>query len=270
MKKVILGIIIGIFLTTAVAAFGAEKPIKIILNGREIHSEVPPQIINDRAFVPIRVISEALGVDVKWDSASRAVILTSPENMPEFSVISYNKVDNEYGYDIIGEVKNQSNKTFSKVKIKAEILDSGGNVIDRLSTTLPPGVTPGETAFFKLRSLSSERYLVNTAKFSFFTSGECTVTPTDVIFSDVRFSRDTDIYNESTYVTGEIERTNKDYTREYNHPVIQIALFDENGRMVNLGEGDMDDFEQRKTGEFKITLDKGPAHSSYKIKCFSD
>ncbi|HOV79167.1 MAG TPA: FxLYD domain-containing protein [Bacillota bacterium] len=274
MKKniagIIAGIITGVILTMSAVAFGAERPVKIILDGREIHSDVPPQIINDRAFVPIRVISEALGIDVRWDEASRSVILTSPENMPEFGVVSYNKVDKEYGFVILGEVKNQSKKTFKKVEVKAKVIDSGGNVIDSLSTTLPAGITPGETAFFRLRSFSDKGYLYDRANFSFSVSDEVDVTPADVVFTDVRFSRDPDIYNDSLYVTGEVERTDEDLEREYKHPVAQVALFDENGRMVNFGEKSIEDFELGRSREFKIKLENGPAYSSYKLKFFSD
>lgn len=270
LKRVILGILIGILLTSTAVAFGADKPIKIILDGREISSDVPPQIINGRTFVPIRVVSEALGVDVKWDNEARSVILTSPENMPDFSIVSYNKVDTDYGYTILGEVKNRSKKTFSNAELKADVLDPSGNVVETLTSTLPPGVTPGETAYFRLRSFSGKGQQFYTANFSFSTSNECSVTPTDVIFNDVRFSRDTNMYNDFTYVTGEVERTEKDYTRKYNNPVVQIAFFDNNGKMVNYGERNLDDYGLKRYKDFKITMDKGPEHASYKLKCFSD
>ncbi|OPX89633.1 MAG: hypothetical protein A4E53_01448 [Pelotomaculum sp. PtaB.Bin104] len=270
LKKILIGIVIGVILTTSAMAFGDEKPIKIILDGKEINSDVPPQIINSRTFVPIRVISEALGVDVKWDSETRSVILTSPENLPFFSVVSYNKVDTEYGYAVLGEVKNQSTKTFSKVEVKAEVLDSGGNVVETLSTQLPPGVTPGDTVYFRLRSFSGKGNLFYSINFNFITSNECSVTPTDVVFSNVRFTRDPNIYNDFIYVTGEIERTDKDLTREYKDPMVQIALFDQDGKMINYGEKSLRDYGLCKYGEFKITLDKGPEYSKYKLKCFSD
>lgn len=170
----------------------------------------------------------------------------------------------------MGEVKNQSKKIFSNAAIKAEILDSHGNVVETLSSTLPPGVTPGETAYFKLRSFSGKGNLFYSANFSFSSSDECSVTPTDVVFNNVRFSRDSNMLNDFTYVTGEVERTDKDYTRKYNHPMIQIALFDKNGKMINYGEKNLEDYEMSKYNDFKITVEKGPEHSSYKIKCFSD
>ena len=108
MRKILIGVMLGMFLAFAGMAFSEEIPIRILLDGREIYSDTPPQIINDRTFVPIRVISEALGVHVEWDQEARAVVLTSPENLPPFSIVSYEKINSEYGYYILGEAKNQS------------------------------------------------------------------------------------------------------------------------------------------------------------------
>ena len=60
--------------------------------------------------------------------------------------------------------QNQS-KTFADVEIKADILDPAGNVIETLTTYLPAGVTPGESAYFKLRSYSNQEYLVSDVSF---------------------------------------------------------------------------------------------------------
>ncbi len=52
-------------------------------------TDVPPQIIDNRTFVPLRLISNALGVEVKWDDASRTVYVNSslpPEETQTFAV----------------------------------------------------------------------------------------------------------------------------------------------------------------------------------------
>jgi hypothetical protein len=268
-RKILIGVMLGMFLAFAGMAFSEEIPIRILLDGREIYSDTPPQIINDRTFVPIRVISEALGVHVEWDQEARAVVLTSPENLPPFSIVSYEKINSEYGYYILGEAKNQSKKTFADVEIKADILDPAGNVIETLTTYLPAGVTPGESAYFKLRSYSNQEYLVSDVSFDISAKDEISITPVEVTFNDVRFTRDQNIYNDFLYVTGEVERSDSDLKREYKNPVIQIGLFDSSGRMVNFGERHIDDFKS-KYGEFKITLEKGPAYKTYELKCFSD
>jgi hypothetical protein len=48
-------------------------------DGAEIESDVPAQIINGRTMVPLRILSESIGADVKWDNATRTVTVTTPE-----------------------------------------------------------------------------------------------------------------------------------------------------------------------------------------------
>ena len=43
---------------------------------KEIVLDVPPCIIGDRTLVPIRAISESLGMDVQWDDLTRTVLIT--------------------------------------------------------------------------------------------------------------------------------------------------------------------------------------------------
>lgn len=46
---------------------------KITKNGEEIEIDVPARIINERALVPIRVISESFENTVSWDGTNRIV-----------------------------------------------------------------------------------------------------------------------------------------------------------------------------------------------------
>ena len=43
----------------------------------EITLDVPPQIVDDRTLVPVRAISESLGVSVDWVAETQTVVLTS-------------------------------------------------------------------------------------------------------------------------------------------------------------------------------------------------
>lgn len=63
-------------------------------SGTEL-SDVAPKIINDRTFVPLRLISNALGIGIEWDNSSRTVNVDSSktsEKAPFFDVkiISHN------------------------------------------------------------------------------------------------------------------------------------------------------------------------------------
>jgi len=79
------GLIIAavIIVFTAVSFIGpitadAQQVIKIFINGSEVYSDVQPIIINSRTMVPIRAISEGLGMDVEWDALNRHVIISNP------------------------------------------------------------------------------------------------------------------------------------------------------------------------------------------------
>ena len=77
MKKILCLILVlvmsaGIFVTVS-----AQEEIKIFLNGKEIVTDVPPQLINDRTLVPIRAISESFGCDVDWVDATQTVVITT-------------------------------------------------------------------------------------------------------------------------------------------------------------------------------------------------
>ena len=46
---------------------------KMYKNIEEFYLDVPPQIINDRTFVPVRAIAESFDADVQWDSETNEV-----------------------------------------------------------------------------------------------------------------------------------------------------------------------------------------------------
>lgn len=56
------------------------RKVPVMLNGRELESEVPSFIDVDRTMVPIRFFAETLGADVKWD-----------ENLKKATIIQGNK-----------------------------------------------------------------------------------------------------------------------------------------------------------------------------------
>lgn len=56
--------------------------------------DVPPQIINGRTLVPIRIVSECLGADVLWKSETRTVYITSGDKI---KYIDWNDYTYYYG-----------------------------------------------------------------------------------------------------------------------------------------------------------------------------
>lgn len=57
----------------------AQAPVRIFVKGNAVTSDVEPIIENNRTLVPIRVISESLGYDVKWINSERKVIISKAD-----------------------------------------------------------------------------------------------------------------------------------------------------------------------------------------------
>lgn len=80
MKKFWYGLLAGVFVGFLFASAGlglAAQPIRLVVNGREVKTDVPPQVVNGRVLVPLRFIAEALGAEVGWDDKTRTVIVRS-------------------------------------------------------------------------------------------------------------------------------------------------------------------------------------------------
>lgn len=98
MKKRIQGIIIGIVIGVLIGSVGIlastrqvqetlnYNNIKILLDGEELiprdvnGNYVEPFIIDGTTYLPVRGISNALGLDVDWDGKTQTVLLTTPDD----------------------------------------------------------------------------------------------------------------------------------------------------------------------------------------------
>ncbi|RXZ77601.1 copper amine oxidase N-terminal domain-containing protein [Paenibacillaceae bacterium] len=75
LKKKIGVAVLGGLLAVSVG-FGvafANGNIKIIVNGKQISSDVAPRMVNNRVMVPISFVSKALGANVSWDQKTQTV-----------------------------------------------------------------------------------------------------------------------------------------------------------------------------------------------------
>lgn len=121
MKKILhllTGILIGSLLT-ATFSF-ADQPIRIFINGKEVQTSVPPQMIDDSVFVPVRFVSEQLGAQVEWDSASRSVMIMTQINNIQQPQLD-NNIDNQQSSNKLpttstGEIDTERIKALEKAE----------------------------------------------------------------------------------------------------------------------------------------------------------
>ncbi len=110
------------------------------INGKEATLDVPAQIISGSTMVPLRFVGEAMGAELKWDGATRTVIITTtggtsapvPSPKTPLSLDSIN-------------LSNADNKMWLKAGSSVNILLKG---------------TPGAQASFRIPGLVEEVSLV--------------------------------------------------------------------------------------------------------------
>lgn len=84
----------------------SQDGIEIIVDGRGIYREglnffreedkvLPYQIVNERTFVPIRFIADALHMDVYWDQETKTVSLLTNNDYEEYDIFVYNYDNND-------------------------------------------------------------------------------------------------------------------------------------------------------------------------------
>ncbi len=80
--------VIALLAAISVTEAFAGKPVKLLVNGQEIKSDVPAQIINDRTMVPVRWIAETLGADVQWDGQQNIVNIIKNKDQSELMEVA--------------------------------------------------------------------------------------------------------------------------------------------------------------------------------------
>ena len=83
-KQIIILTIIALFALFAVAFTNNVMQLtahimhfRIFVNGEEKHFENPIITINDRVYIPLREVSELLGMDVEWDDENNKITINS-------------------------------------------------------------------------------------------------------------------------------------------------------------------------------------------------
>jgi hypothetical protein len=142
-KKYFLGVLTGFIVCTMLVSTLAlaNSPIKLIVNGVEVFSDVPPQIIDGRTMIPARPLAEALGAKVEWDAENNAVVVTGgiqvgAKPIDLEPVDETNKVD-ENNLDNNTKVKTTTFKGLRAIEVDGEIYFNNIDYIKRYEDNHP-------------------------------------------------------------------------------------------------------------------------------------
>lgn len=76
-KPVIQLLMAALVLVAVLPAAPAAAAITLVVNGKALSPDVPPQLVEGRTVVPLRFIGEALNMEVLWDDQLQAAVLRS-------------------------------------------------------------------------------------------------------------------------------------------------------------------------------------------------
>lgn len=123
MSKILKKISTAIVLSSVLIAPVFAQSIDIVINNKKVETPDAPYIKEERTLVPLRLISENLGIKVDWDNTNRQVVLKKSSGdillpiQKDYYLVNGQRVPTE----ISGEIKND--RTFVPVKLIAELFD---------------------------------------------------------------------------------------------------------------------------------------------------
>lgn len=101
-----------------------SNEISVSVNGKKVEMDAKPYIKNSRTMVPVRFISESLGLKVGWEAKTKTVIIGEQDKV--MLVIGQSKITKAdkttVAIDAPAEISNQ--RTFVPVRAIAEIFNS--------------------------------------------------------------------------------------------------------------------------------------------------
>ncbi|MEN6324613.1 MAG: copper amine oxidase N-terminal domain-containing protein [Syntrophomonas sp.] len=73
-RHLFASVLVAVFLLGLCSlSMAAENQVRLLVNGQEIESDVPAQIIDGRVMVPVNWITTALHADIRWDEVQHTV-----------------------------------------------------------------------------------------------------------------------------------------------------------------------------------------------------
>lgn len=100
-----------------------NKNIDITVNGTKLYPDSSPYLENNRTFVPIRFIAEALNADITWNSSTSTAIITDGNKTISLPVGSKTALVNDSSYILDAPIKNYNGRVYIPVRFVSEILD---------------------------------------------------------------------------------------------------------------------------------------------------
>ena len=85
-KSILSMILVTVLLLSAVMPISAERPIKVMVGGEILETDVAPEIVEGRILLPLRAVFEAIGAEVFWDGETKTVTAKREDDTVSFTI----------------------------------------------------------------------------------------------------------------------------------------------------------------------------------------
>ncbi len=191
LKDMLLGAMVATLIVGAVPIAYAKvadtmipvsyNSIKVLVDGKELKTDKEPFTYDGTTYLPVRAVAEAVGKEVKWDSATKTVTLNNKEATAETETKTNTEVKKEttangfafsseylvessgnYTY-VTGEITNQNNKKYTMIEVEYTFYDKDGSLMGG-GNGYVYDLVEGQTKSFKLME-SGDYSSAKTVKF---------------------------------------------------------------------------------------------------------
>lgn len=135
----------------------------ILVNGEKVKLDVSSRIVNGRAYLPIRIVSESIGSSIVWDGGSRSVVINTKEEKDPVKISSKDENDNSNISDEIS-ISFSSSKDDIKVDQIFELKQPNRLVIDFDQILLEDLVIPNIEASNLIEDIRCSQFELNPNK----------------------------------------------------------------------------------------------------------
>lgn len=98
----------------------ANSDIKLWINGDYVSTDVPPVIENERTLVPLRIVSENLGLEVNWDGDLKQITISKDDEQFIFLIGQNFYQEGEVKHDLDVAPKIIDGRTLVPIRVIAE------------------------------------------------------------------------------------------------------------------------------------------------------
>lgn len=121
----VIFLLAGLIFALGMVNTAEARGIRVLVNGQALAADVQPLLVRERVLVPLRVIAEHLGADLKWDGHTRTVTVTRGATNVQLSINADTARKNGTTIRLDAPARLVAGRTLVPLRFVGEVLGAG-------------------------------------------------------------------------------------------------------------------------------------------------